>query len=45
MNARRYAPATSAVMTVRPSCAAVNAIMYNPTRDIVGDDVSVSLYR
>ncbi len=32
-------------LRLRPSCAAVNAIMYSPTKDIVGDDISISLYR
>ena len=44
-SARRYAPATSAMITVRSSSKAVVATIYNPTREIVGEDVSDSLYR
>ncbi len=40
MYARSYAPAASAVITVRFSSAAVVATIYNPTREIVGENVS-----
>ena len=45
MYALRYAPPMSIVMTCLRSLAAIVAIMNSPTSDIVGDDVSFSVYK